>query len=108
MPVNETLAPAGARCATALGRELDAVVVNRLEPDRFAPAEAQRLAGARRRGPPWRSRCTPIARARRQRAQVGRLHRGTGIDPVRLHARPRTARTSGALADELAAGLEVG
>lgn len=104
MPVTETIHLQEA-LRDRLGRELDAVVANRLEPDLFAPAEAKKLeaydAAAVRL-----ARHT-IARARRQRAQVGRLHHQTGIDPVRLHAR-RDGPDLEALADELARGLGIG
>lgn len=102
MPVTETLHLQEA-LRDRLGRELGAVVVNRLEPDLVAPAEASRLT-AHAGHPAVDLTLHAVARARRQRAQVGRLHHGTGIDPVRLHAR-RDGPDLGALADELAAQL---
>lgn len=105
MPVTETLHLQEA-LRDRLGRELDAVVVNRLEPDVITPTEAKRLA-EHAEHPAVALTLHTVARTRRQRAQVGRLHRGTGIDPVRVHAR-RDGPDLEALADELAAGLEVG
>jgi anion-transporting ArsA/GET3 family ATPase len=102
MPVSETI-ELQRDLRERLGRELDAVVVNRLEPDLFAPAEASTLT-SHAEHPAVEFTLLAIARARRQRTQVGRLHHATGMDPVRLHAR-RDGPDLQALADELAAGL---
>ena len=104
MPVSETI-ELQRDLRERLGRELDVVVVNRLEPDLFAPAEASRLAPQAEQ-PAVELALHAIARSRRQRAQVGRLHHETGIDPTRLHARRDGPDLEG-LADELAAGLGV-
>jgi anion-transporting ArsA/GET3 family ATPase len=104
MPVSETI-ELQRDLRERLGRELDAVVVNRLEPDLFAPAEASKLS-SRAEHPAVELALHAIARARRQRAQVGRLHHETAIDPVRLHAR-RDGPDLDGLADELAAGLGI-
>ncbi len=105
MPVTETIHLQEA-LRDRLGRELDAVVANRLEPDLFAPAEAKKLEAHDDHAAVRLARHA-VARARRQRAQVGRLHHQTGIDPVRLHAR-RDGPDLEALADELARGLGIG
>lgn len=105
MPVTETIHLQEA-LRERLGRELDAVVANRLEPDLFAPVEAKKLEAHDDHAAVRLARHA-IARARRQRAQVGRLHHQTGIDPVRLHAR-RDGPDLEALADELAHGLGIG
>lgn len=105
MPVTETL-HLQESLRDRLGRELDTVVVNRLEPDLIAPAESTRLA-EHADHPAVALTLHTVARARRQRAQVGRLHRGTAIDPIRLHAR-RDGPDLGAIADELAIALGVG
>jgi anion-transporting ArsA/GET3 family ATPase len=103
LAVTETLALQGA-LRERLDAELDAVVVNALEPDRFTPAEAHRLDDH----PPHAAvqhALAAHARATRQRAQLGRLTRGTGHRPLRLHAQALATPDLGALADELAEQL---
>jgi anion-transporting ArsA/GET3 family ATPase len=103
LAVTETLALQAA-LRERLDAELDAVVVNALEPDRFTPAEARRLAA--HPGHPAVERALQAhARARRQRAQVGRLTRATGHRPLRLHAQALAVPDLAALADELGAQL---
>lgn len=102
MPVSETV-ELQRDLRERLGRELDAIVANRLEPDLFAPAEASKLV-PHGEHPAVGLTLHAIARGRRQRAQVGRLHHETGIDPVRLHAR-RDGPDLEALADELERAL---
>jgi anion-transporting ArsA/GET3 family ATPase len=99
LAVTETLALQEA-LRTSLGAELDAVVVNALEPDRFTPAEAQRLAGQPPH-PAIERALTAHARARRQRTQLGRLTRATGHRPLRLHAQALATPDLAALAAEL-------
>jgi hypothetical protein len=102
LAVAETLALQGALRAQ-LGVELDAVVVNALEPDRFTPREAARLeAHAELEG--VAVALAAHRRAGRQRAQVARLARGTGLAPVELGART-DGPDLGALADELGRAL---
>jgi Anion-transporting ATPase len=103
LAVTETLALQAA-LRERLDAELDAVVVNALEPDRFTPAEAQRLAGHPAH-PAVDSALAAHARATRQRAQLGRLTRATGHRPLRLHAQALATPDLGALADELAGQL---
>ncbi|HEX2085999.1 MAG TPA: ArsA-related P-loop ATPase [Solirubrobacteraceae bacterium] len=67
MPVNEVELLRG-----ELGDRLDLVVANAVRPDRFAAAEARRLAGARDR-PAARAALSAHERARAQRAQLDRL-----------------------------------
>jgi len=86
-----------------LAVELDAVVVNALEPDRFAPREGARLE-AHAGLPGVAVALAAHRRAGRQRAQLARLRRGTGLRPVRLHAR-HDGPDLGALAGELGAAL---
>ncbi len=103
LAVTETLALADA-LRESLGAELDAVVVNALEPDRFTPAEARRLA-EHAPHPAVDLALAAHARARRQRAQLGRLTRATARRPLRLHAHALAAPDLAALADELAPQL---
>ena len=87
-----------------LGTELDGVIVNGLEPDRFTPADARRLE----QHPPHPAVERALlahARARRQRAQLGRLTRATGHRPLRMHAQAAAVPDLAALADELAGQL---
>jgi anion-transporting ArsA/GET3 family ATPase len=103
LAVTETLALQAA-LRESLDTELDAVVVNALEPDRFTPADARRLA----EHPPHPAIDRALlahARARRQRAQLGRLTRATGHRPLRLQAQALAAPDLAALADELAGQL---
>ena len=103
LAVTETLALQAA-LRDGLDAELDAVVVNALEPDRFTPADARRLA----EHPPHPAIDRALlahARARRQRAQLGRLTRATGHRPLRLHAQALATPDLAALADELAGQL---
>jgi anion-transporting ArsA/GET3 family ATPase len=102
LAVAETLALQGALRAQ-LAVELEAVVVNALEPDRFAPREAARLEAHPE------LEAVPLAlaahrRAGRQRAQLARLARGTGLRPVALPART-DGPDLGALAAELGEAL---
>jgi anion-transporting ArsA/GET3 family ATPase len=99
LAVTETLALQHA-LRERLDAELDAIVVNALEPDRFTPAEARRLSGHAAH-PAVERALAAHARARRQRAQLGRLTRASGRRPLRLHAHARSAPDLAALADEL-------
>jgi anion-transporting ArsA/GET3 family ATPase len=99
LAVTETLALQVA-VRESLDAELDAIVVNALEPDRFTPGEAQRLAEHASHPAVGRA-LAAHARARRQRAQLGRLTRATGQRPLRLHAHALATPDLGALADEL-------
>jgi anion-transporting ArsA/GET3 family ATPase len=83
-----------------LDTELDAVIVNALEPDRFTPHEA-RVLEEQPAHPAVARALAAHARARRQRAQLGRLTRATGLKPLRLHAHALPAPDLGVLADEL-------
>ena len=103
LAVTETLALQDA-LRESLGAELDAIVVNALEPDRFTPAEARRLA-THDPHPAIERALAAHARARRQRAQLARLTRGTGHRPLRLHAHALATPDLHALADELAPQL---
>ncbi|MBJ7331504.1 MAG: ArsA family ATPase [Solirubrobacteraceae bacterium] len=102
MPVTETLHLQEA-LGERLGMRLDAIVVNRLEPDVFAPAEASRMA-EHAEHPAVALALHAHARARRQRAQLGRLHKGSGMAPLRIQAR-RDGPDLDGVADELAAAL---
>jgi anion-transporting ArsA/GET3 family ATPase len=102
LAVTETVALQRALRAE-LAVELDALVVNALEPDRFTPREGA-LLEAHPALPGVQVALAAHRRARRQRGQLGRLTRGTRLSPVRLHARIG-GPDLGALADELAAGL---
>jgi anion-transporting ArsA/GET3 family ATPase len=102
LAVAETLALQEALRAQ-LGVELDALVVNALVPDRFAPRDAARLR-AHAELPGVAVALAAHRRAGRERAQVARLARGTGLAPVRLAART-DGPDLGALAAELEAGL---
>ena len=99
LAVSETLALQGALRDT-LEAELDAIVVNALAPDRFTPAEAHRLA-EHPPHPAVERALADHARARRQRAQLGRLTRAAGRRPLRLHAQALAVPDLAALADEL-------
>ena len=99
LAVTETLALQAA-LRERLDAELDAVVVNALEPDRFTPAEAHRLAGQPAQGAVQQA-LAAHRRATRQRAQLGRLTRATGHRALRLHAQALPAPDLEALADEL-------
>jgi anion-transporting ArsA/GET3 family ATPase len=103
LAVTETLALQVA-LRESLDAELDAIVVNALEPDRFTPTEAHRLA-EHPPHPAVERALTAHARATRQRAQVGRLTRATGHRPLRLHAQALATPDLTALADELAPQL---
>jgi anion-transporting ArsA/GET3 family ATPase len=99
LAVTETLALQHA-LRDRLDAELDAIVVNALEPDRFTPAEARRLADHAAH-PAVERALVAHARARRQRAQLGRLTRASGRRPLRLHAHARPVPDLAVLADEL-------
>jgi anion-transporting ArsA/GET3 family ATPase len=103
LAVTETLALQVA-LRESLDAELDAIVVNALEPDRFTPTEAHRLA-EHPPHPAVERALTAHARATRQRAQLGRLTRATGHRPLRLHAQALATPDLTALADELAPQL---
>jgi hypothetical protein len=86
MPVNETLDLEG-RLGDELGRGLDAIVVNAVEPERFSAAEAKRLAALDGRGSAGARAAVAAAlgergRATAQHAQVRRLRRAATA-PVR-------------------------
>jgi anion-transporting ArsA/GET3 family ATPase len=102
LPVSETLTLRDALRAE-MGLELHAIVANALEPDRFTPREATRLA-EHAEAPAVALALRAHARARRQRGQLGRLRRATGMRPLHL---PRHAGRPdlGTLATELAAAL---
>ena len=98
LPVSETAAlQSGVRAA--LGLELERVVANALEPDRFTPHEGRVLEG-HGADPAVATAVVAHHRARTQRAQLGRLRRLTEMEPVRLHRRP------GAELDALAGELQ--
>jgi anion-transporting ArsA/GET3 family ATPase len=82
-PVNETLALRAALRA-GIGLDLDAVVANRLWPDRVGVAGAQALAGIEGDDPAVRAALAGHAKARTQRAQLARLRRGLDQPPIRL------------------------
>ena len=83
---------------SALGLELERVVANALEPDRFTPHEAKLLE--RHLAHPAVARALDAhARALRQRAQLRRLRELTGHKPVRLALQPGGANLN-RLADE--------
>lgn len=96
LPVAETIALAG-ELRAQLGLELEAVVVNRLSPQRFGRAEevllgaalAERSAGAGApAGDPVRfaleRALADLAMARGERRQVERLRRAVSLAPLRL------------------------
>ena len=83
----------------AVGLELERVVANALEPDRFTPREAA-LLQAQRAHPAVARALSAHQRALRQRAQLRRLRELTGHKPVRLALEPGGANLH-RLADEL-------
>lgn len=83
----------------AIGLELERVVANALEPDRFTPHEAK-LLEAHAGHPAIARALNAHARALRQRAQLRRLRKLTGHKPVRLALHPGGAKLE-ELADEL-------
>jgi anion-transporting ArsA/GET3 family ATPase len=99
LAVTETLA-LQASLREELDVELDAVVVNALEPDRLTPHEARGLAEAPEH-PAITQALAAHARARRQRAQLGRLTRALQMRPLRLPAHHLAAPDLAALADAL-------
>ncbi len=102
LPVTETATLRDA-LRESLGLELERVVANALAPDRFTPREAKLLephAGNR----PVARALAAHRRARRQRAQLGRLRRLTGRAPARLALHPGGPDLE-ALADQLAGQL---
>jgi anion-transporting ArsA/GET3 family ATPase len=102
LPVAETIALRD-DLRDRLGLPLAAVVANRLEPDRFAPREGTALAG-RGEHPAVAAALAGHGRARRQRAQLARLRRATGLAPLRVRHHPGGADLP-ALAAELAEAL---
>ena len=79
MPVNETL-DLGSRLREQMGRELDAVVVNALYPERFTREEARQLAsldgsGTEEQRAALRTALSEHRRATMQRAELRRLER---------------------------------
>jgi anion-transporting ArsA/GET3 family ATPase len=82
MPVAETLELRDA-LPRRIGRALDAVVVNAVAPDRFAPAEAVRLATLEQT-PAVRAALWAHRRARAQRVQLRALRAGLGAAPAEL------------------------
>ncbi len=104
MPVSETGALREA-LTSDLGRDIEWVVANALEPDRFTPAEATRLKALA--GHPAVDRAlSSHARALGQRAQLARLHRLTERTPVHLLHHPGDPDIE-KLADELEGQLPV-
>jgi anion-transporting ArsA/GET3 family ATPase len=99
LAVSETLALQAA-LRDELGAEIDAVVVNALEPDRLTPHEARVLAEAPEH-PAVARALAAHARARRQRAQLGRLTRTLDMRPLRLPAHALAMPDLEALADAL-------
>ena len=87
----------------AVGLELERVVANALEPDRFTPREAA-LLQAQRAHPAVARALSGHQRALRQRAQLARLRKLTGHKPARLRLHPGGADLE-LLADELEAQL---
>jgi anion-transporting ArsA/GET3 family ATPase len=86
MPISETGALRDA-LATGLGLELEWVVANALEPDRFSPREATLMK--EHAGHPAVDRALGShAHALAQRAQLARLHRLTDRHPVHLTRHP--------------------
>jgi anion-transporting ArsA/GET3 family ATPase len=83
----------------AVGLELDRVVANALEPDRFTPRETAQLR-AHRAQPGVARALSADQRAQYQRAQLARLATLTGQQPARLTQRPGGADLE-RLADEL-------
>ena len=73
MPVNETI-ELGARLEDAVGLGLDAVVVNGLYPERFKPAEVERLRAVPEE-PAVAAALAEYDRARSQRTHLRRLRR---------------------------------
>jgi anion-transporting ArsA/GET3 family ATPase len=84
----------------AMGLELERVIANALEPDRFTPHEAK-LLEAHRAHPAVGRALSAHARALRQRAQLRRLRKLTDQKPARLALHP-----GGTNLDELADELE--
>jgi anion-transporting ArsA/GET3 family ATPase len=87
----------------SMGLELERVVANALEPDRFTPAEAKTLQ-AHAAHPAVTRALHAHARATRQRSQLRRLRKLTGRKPVRLSLHPGGANLE-ELADELGGQL---
>jgi cellulose biosynthesis protein BcsQ len=86
MPVNETI-ELGGRLRQDLGIGLDTIVVNGVYPQRFAAAEAKRLAAldgrvSAKARPAVETALSGFRRARGQRAEVSRLRRAA-VAPVR-------------------------
>src|SRR5919204_6221145 len=89
MPVNETL-EFRQELALEMGMEVDAVVVNALYPERFSESEAERIDRAvESNGSPGvraalRAASFEHGRARTQRAELSRLRKELGRDPITL------------------------
>jgi anion-transporting ArsA/GET3 family ATPase len=89
MPVNETL-EFRQELALEMGMEVDAVVVNALYPERFSESEAERIDRAvDSNGSPGvraalRAASFEHGRARTQRAELSRLRKELGRDPITL------------------------
>jgi anion-transporting ArsA/GET3 family ATPase len=89
MPVNETL-EFRQELAVEMGMDVDAVVVNALYPERFSESETERIERAvDSNGSPGvraalRAALFEHGRARTQRAELSRLRKELGRDPVTL------------------------
>ncbi|MFN8175194.1 MAG: ArsA-related P-loop ATPase [Solirubrobacteraceae bacterium] len=113
MPVGETL-ELERLLPEAIGRDLDAIVVNAVYPRRFSPAEMERVSAATGSGAS-RSACAAgaaarsrAARVREQQGQLRRLRRAARAPVVTLPFLFRPAldlRAAGELAPALAARL---
>jgi len=86
-----------------MGLPLERVVANALDPDRFSPHEATRLAACSDH-PAVARALRGHRRALRQRAQLGRLKKLTGVAPAHLPLHPGGPDIE-VLADELEAQL---
>ncbi|MET0771405.1 MAG: ArsA family ATPase [Solirubrobacteraceae bacterium] len=83
MPVNETL-ELGARLEAAVGRGLDAIVVNGLYPERFTGKEADELRAHANGNAAVRAALTEHERGRIQRSHLRRLKREAGAPVATL------------------------
>jgi anion-transporting ArsA/GET3 family ATPase len=88
MPVTETIELRGS-LGDQIGLDFDAVVVNGLYPERFEPAEAERIQSSNGAGSPaaraaLREALWEHHRAREQRSQLERLEAAVGTDVVTL------------------------
>jgi anion-transporting ArsA/GET3 family ATPase len=83
MPVNETL-ELGARLEAAIGRGLDAIVVNGLYPERFTGKEADELRAHANGNAAVRAALTEHERGRIQRSHLRRLKREAGAPVATL------------------------